>query len=148
MNPSTQQQHSSTIHPVIGRGLRPKLAPVFMLRCPYCAKEPLRQKGSWFEFAEGCCRCRYRYERELGYYTGASWMINFPITASLAFLLVVALVAADLALKSTHIAMIVTIFIFAVGILIFPYAQALWLYLEHRIRPLTVDDDWPEAGSV
>lgn len=126
----------------------PRLGAALRLKCPYCGVEPLQQKGSWFEFDVGCSRCEYRYEREEGYYTGASWMINFPFTATLAFLLVTALVWANLALSSTQIALIATVFVFGFGMFFFPYSQAIWMCIEHRFHPLNQEDVWlPEISK-
>lgn len=120
---------------------KPSLGFAMRLRCLYCGEHRLLKPGSWFEFVKGCPRCAYRYERELGYYTSASWMINFPATASLAFSLVVYLIWADLPLSSLQVAMIVSAFTLGFGLFIFPYAQAFWMYFEHRINPLTAEDE-------
>jgi hypothetical protein len=120
---------------------KPILRLALRLRCLYCGQHSLLKPGSWFEFVKGCPRCSYRYEREDGYYTSASWMINFPLTASLAFLLVVYLIGADLALSSLQVAMLASAFTLGFGLFIFPFAQAFWMYIEHRIHPLTAEDE-------
>ncbi len=118
---------------------QPRFLPVLRLHCPYCCEESLRAASSWFEFKEVCPRCHYKIERENGYFTGASWMINFPVTASLAFLLVIWLYQAG-GWGSMSIAGIAAFFTFAFGLWFFPFSQSLWLYIEHRLRPLEAED--------
>ena len=89
---------------------KPNLWKALRLRCPYCGIEKLQKKGSWFQFREGCTTCGYRYERELGYYSGASWMINFPVTGLLGFFLVVALVMWT-PLTATPLAILTSVFV-------------------------------------
>src|SRR5690348_4955994 len=62
-----------------------KLGPIFKLKCPYCARTPLRAPGSWFTFGPGCRECNYSYEREIGYFSGASWMVSFTVVSLLGF---------------------------------------------------------------
>ncbi len=119
----------------------PSLIAALRLRCPYCKVEPLRKKGSWVDFKEVCPRCHYRIEREAGYFTGATWMFNFPMTGVLAFILVLVLYqGAHEALGSMGIAAVGAVFTFAFGIWFYPYSQSLWLWLEHRLRPLEAQD--------
>ncbi len=119
---------------------RPALWPVLRLRCPYCAVESLRKDGSWFDFKAVCPRCHYKIERENGYFTGASWMINFPVTGTLAFLLVVVLYLGAPSLGSMGIAAVTSLFTFAFGIWFFPFSQSLWLWMEHSLHPLRDED--------
>lgn len=119
----------------------PSLWKALALRCPYCGKEPLQKKGSWFDFKETCGLCHYRIERETGYFTGASWIFNFPITGTLAFVLVYYLyLYAREPLGSMGIAGLGAGFTFIFGFWFYPYSQALWLYMEHRFRPLETQD--------
>ena len=118
---------------------KPDLLSALSLKCPYCQKQRLLKKSSYFVFHKACKDCEYLFEREAGYWTGASWMLNFPITSSLAFLLVVYLML-ESKLNEELIAAIVSGFIFAFGALIFPFCQALYLWLDHKIKPLTNDD--------
>ena len=66
-------------------------------------------------------------------------MLNFPITSSLSFILVVYMMLTS-NLSEEWIASIISVFVFAFGALIFPYCQAIYLWLDHRIKPLTKDD--------
>ncbi len=118
---------------------RPNFLSALKLKCPYCKKQKLLKNSSYFVFNKACNNCEYLIEREVGYWTGASWMLNFPITSTLAFILVVYLMLTS-KLNEELIATIVSVFIFAFGALIFPFCQALYLYLDHKIKPLSVDD--------
>ena len=85
---------------------------VLRLRCPYCKNQKLLKDSSYFIFHKACNNCEYLIEREVGYWAGASWMLNFPITSSLSFILVVYMMLAS-NLSEEWIAGIVSIFVFA-----------------------------------
>ena len=128
---------------------RPSFLAALRLRCPYCRVESLRKSGSWVDFKEVCPRCHYRIEREAGYFTGATWMFNFPVTGVLAFVLVLILFEyAREPLGSLGIAACGAVFTFAFGIWFYPYSQSLWLYLEHRLRPLETQDFVSSAADL
>ena len=118
---------------------KPRFLSALFLKCPYCEKQKFLVDSSYFVFHRACHKCEYLIEREVGYWTGASWMINFPITSTLAFLLVVYLMALT-DINEELIALLVSIFIFAFGALIFPFCQGVYLWLDHKIKPLTKDD--------
>ncbi len=118
---------------------KPNFLSALCLNCPYCNTQKLLKKSSYFVFHKACNNCEYLIEREVGYWTGASWMLNFPITSTLAFILVVYLMLTS-DLNEEWIASIVSVFIFAFGALIFPFCQAVYLWLDHKIKPLTNDD--------
>lgn len=127
----------------------PRLLSALRLRCPYCQEEKLQKPGSWFDFQEVCSLCHYRIERETGYFTGASWIFNFPITGTLAFVLVYYLYTyAREPLGSLGIAGAGAFFTFAFGIWFYPYSQGLWLYMEHRFRPLEREDFVPAPSQL
>ena len=105
---------------------RPSLKAALKLRCIYCGETPLLKKGSLIDFDYGCSRCSYRYEREEGYFTGATWMFNFPLTSVLAFLLVAALLFWT-NLSSLALATICSGFTVLFGTLFYPLSQSLWL---------------------
>jgi hypothetical protein len=75
-------------------------------------------------------------------------MINFPVTGTLAFALTAFLVQLDTDLSSMWIAAIVSVFVFAFGLLFFPFSQALWIYLEHRFHPLGPADEWQPPATA
>jgi hypothetical protein len=118
---------------------KPKLLPTLLLRCPHCGKESLRKKGSWFEFKEGCSICNYRYEREAGYFTGASWMINYTVISLAGVGMAWYLVAAT-PLRGLWIASMISLFVIVFGLWFFPYGKAIWMYFDHLINPLSADD--------
>lgn len=133
---------TETVHkPRLARE-KPSLMHALLLKCPYCGEHELRQRGSWFEFQSGCPRCSYRYEREEGYFTSASWMISFPTTATLAVVLAVVLMISDFGLSAMNISALLAALITGCGLLSFPYAQAIWMVIDHRIHPLSSEDYW------
>jgi len=121
---------------MVDRSARPSLIHALRLRCLYCGQTPLRKERSWFEFGAGCSSCDYKYEREEGYYTGASWMVGFTVT-SLVGMIVAALVFylypdADAMVIAAAASFSLLLF----GMWFFPYSQALWMYFDHTVHPL------------
>jgi uncharacterized protein (DUF983 family) len=118
----------------------PKLLFSMMLKCPHCGKSPLLMAGSWINFSAGCKICNYKYEREIGYFSGASWMITYSV-ASLAAMGSGALMVwkyselGDLVVAGVP----ATIGAF-VALLFIPMGRSLWMYFDHRFHPLTEDD--------
>lgn len=55
----------------------------FCLRCPLCGQGPLF--AGWFAMHERCQHCRWRFEREPGYFLGAMY-INYGVTVVIALL--------------------------------------------------------------
>jgi uncharacterized protein (DUF983 family) len=108
------------------------------MRCPYCGETPLM--AHWFQFQHGCQCCDYRYEREIGYFTGASWMVMFPIVALVGFAMAAALLIFVPHLDALVVAAICSVAMVGVGVLIMPLSMALWLYGDHAIHPLNPDD--------
>lgn len=127
---------------------KPKLLPVLRLMCPYCGQTPLRKKGAWFSFGPGCVGCDYAFERELGYYAGASWMVNFPVVAVSGFLLAALLMIFAKDLSAEVIASISCVYILIFGAWFTPYSMALWMYGEHLLHPLNEDDSFSQNEIV
>ena len=119
---------------------KPEFGKAISLHCPYCGVTPLRREKSWFEFQAGCSSCRYLYERESGYFTGASWMINFSFVALLGFAIGFFLLAMEPKPDGLVIALIINAIIIVACCLIFPFGKALWLWLDHLLHPLTDED--------
>ena len=117
--------------------LKPNLVSALVLKCPYCRSNSLNK--SYFVFKKTCDNCLYPIEREEGYWSGASWLVNFPITSTLSFILVVALMAKT-DLNEEIIAGLVAAFVFIFGALIFPFCQAFYMWLDHKMKPLNQDD--------
>ena len=107
--------------------MKPKFINCLRMRCLYCGKTKLLKEKSWFDFGEGCNECDYRYEREAGYYTGASWLINFPVTSVLAFVLGAYLYTTLNDVSSQQVALAVSFFIILFGIAFFPWNSKLFI---------------------
>lgn len=122
---------------------KPRLLPALRLRCPYCGETTLRQGRSWFVFDRGCQRCDYAYEREVGYFTGASWLVNFPVVGVTSFVFAAILLALYPDWDALVIAIVASVFILILGILFTPFSMALWMYFEHSFHPLDEDDKYP-----
>ncbi len=112
----------------------PKLAYALRLRCPHCGETPLLLKGSWLTFGTGCASCDYEYERETGYFSGASWVINYLVAG------VSGLTIAGLLLWQMPAVGLGNVIAIAAGIGVavafFPVAKALWIWLDHLLHPL------------
>jgi uncharacterized protein (DUF983 family) len=112
---------------------------IVTLRCPHCLQSRLRKENSWFDFKEGCKRCNYRYEREEGYFLGAPWMINYPLTSVIS-------IAAGVyfyrytEIHSSALAALLSVIAIGVGAFFYPYARAIWMVGDHIIHPLQDKD--------
>lgn len=111
------------------------------LRCPVCGVSPLfpsarsvRSLHDWLTPLEGCPRCRYRYERESGYFLLATWAINYIVVGGLA-LAVWLLVATLTTLSLTSTLLVLLIPMPLLSLLLVRHAKALWLALDHFIDP-------------
>ena len=124
---------------------KPKLVPALRLRCPYCGVTPLRRPGSWFNFAQGCESCDFRFERELGYYAGASWMVNFPVIGVSGFALAGLLLFLMKDSDPMVIAVITSVYMLVFGAWFTPFSMAIWLFVEHRLHPLDADDHFAKT---
>lgn len=109
------------------------------MRCPYCLQTPLRKPGSWFEFKDGCPRCNYRYEREDGYFSGAPWMVTYPILA-VAVLSIVIGFSSDLGLGSFKLMGAIALVAVMIGLGLYPFSRAIWMVLDHLLHPLQDKD--------
>ena len=109
------------------------------LRCPHCNQSKLLKPKSWFEFEDGCPLCNYRFEREEGYFWGAPWMINYPITAVAAIFIGIAL-KQHFGLSSLTLAAAISLCTVGLAILIYPFARALWMMGDHFFHPLSDSD--------
>jgi uncharacterized protein (DUF983 family) len=106
------------------------------LQCPYCGQTPLQK--SWLAFAQGCPKCQYAFEREVGYYTGASQMVLFP--AVIGFGIICGVMGYSFGLKGLWLAAISSIAMVVSALVFFPWSQALWLLMDHFFHPLNKDD--------
>lgn len=111
------------------------------LRCPVCGVSPLfsparsvRSLHDWLTPLEGCPRCRYRYERESGYFLLATWAINYIFVGGLA-LAAWLLVAIFTGLSLTGTLLVLLVPMPLLSLLLVRHAKALWLALDHFIDP-------------
>lgn len=111
------------------------------LRCPVCGESPMflpwrdvRSLSAWLGPLEGCPRCRYRYERESGYFLLATWVFNYLFVAGAALLAWFLLATfCRLSLTATLLAILVPMPI--ASLLVARHAKALWLAFDHFIDP-------------
>jgi uncharacterized protein (DUF983 family) len=111
------------------------------LTCPECGRspifKPLRQvRGitDWLRPLDGCPRCRYRYEREEGYFLLAIWVINYGIVGGLAVFLALtldALVGLTLRQQILYVVLPMPFLSF----LLARHAKALFLAIDHFVDP-------------
>jgi hypothetical protein len=121
---------------------KPSLTSAMKLRCLYCGKTPLSKPGSWFAFDEGCKQCDYCFEREAGYFVGATWMVNFPVISFFGLCVAAPLVLFYSSLGALGIATIASSAVLLFALLSFNRCNALWIFLDHLIHPLTDEDRW------
>jgi uncharacterized protein (DUF983 family) len=128
--------------------MKTHISSLLALRCPHCNESKLLKPKSWFEFEPGCTRCNYRYEREEGYFWGAPWMINYPISAAAAIFLGIEL-KQSFGLSSLKLASAISLVTIALAVAIYPHARALWMIGDHMFHPLSekdrLSDDKPLA---
>jgi len=100
-------------------------------RCPRCGQGRLFTR--WVRMVERCPRCRYRFEREEGFFLGA-FVVNFGVTEGL--LLVVALVP-FIALRAagrapdtaTFVAVALAVAVVAPAAF-YPFSRTLWAAID------------------
>lgn len=119
-----------------------KYRSIIRLRCPYCEQTPLLRQGSWFQFDHGCQVCDYSYEREPGYFTGASWMVNYTVSAIFGCGLAAFSLYRFPAVDALVTAGGVSIFLVVFGLWFVPYSMALWLLFDHTLHPLTENEQY------
>lgn len=119
---------------------KPSFIFAMLLRCPHCGKTPLRRKGSFVEFDKGCDICGYRYEREIGYFSGASWMMNYTFAALIAMLAGGYMVWKHSDAGDMIVAGIPALFGGVAAFLFIPWGRSLWMWIDHTLHPLTEED--------
>lgn len=118
---------------------KPSLLLALRLRCPYCGVTPLQKRKSWILFRPGCEPCDYVFEREDGYYGGATH-IGITLICLASFAATGILMWRFPTLNTEVISATIGISILILGTWSFPYNRALWIYFDHRIHPLGDDD--------
>ncbi len=123
------------------------------LRCPVCGISPIfiplrrtRRLSNWFTPLDGCPRCGYPYERELGYFLFSQWVLNFGfvVFVSLCVSLVIE-VYTDSSLVFKLVCTLTPVPIIGVGIA--RHAKALFIAIDHFLDPferfpLGDDEGW------
>ena len=106
-------------------------------RCAVCGGGGLFR--GWFEMAERCPTCGYRFEREEGFFLGA-YVINLAVAQALVILLAVVpaivLLNAD---AGVGLAPIVAAGVAAAVLgpmFFYPWSKTLWVAIELIMRPL------------
>jgi hypothetical protein len=124
---------------------KPSFFNAMKLRCLYCGTTPLLRKGNLVEFGVGCAQCNYKYEREVGYFSGASWMMTYTFSALSALAAGGYMVwkhsdAGDLVVAG------VPAFFGGISALLFiPWGRSLWMWFDHTFHPLTDADQLNQA---
>jgi len=117
----------------LGRAMR--------LRCPVCGEHPIfpgwrRTRGlrQWLTPLEGCPRCRYRYDREPGYFLLATWVFDYAAVggAALAAWFLLATLT-DLPLVPLLLVLLLPMPV--ASILIARHAKAVWIAFDHFVDP-------------
>ena len=126
---------------------KPNLFHALRLRCPYCGVTKFQSDGSFFNFRDGCQICDYKFEREVGYFSGAAWMITYAVAAVLAMM-----GGGIMVWKFSDMGDFVVAGIPAlcggVGAMLFiPWGRAIWLYVDHRFHRLDDADRLSTAHS-
>ena len=111
------------------------------LRCPVCGEQPIfapwrrvRSLRQWLTPLDGCPRCRYRYDREPGYFLLATWAFNYVAVGG------AALLAWLLLSTFTAIPLVPMLFLLLVpmplaSLLFARHAKAFWLAFDHFVDP-------------
>jgi hypothetical protein len=110
------------------------------LNCPLCGNHPLLRPKSHFEFAKGCPECKYFFEREEGYFSGAAWMIGYPIIGL--SMLVGGLLVLQFwkNLDSYSVALVGFAIGIVFGIAAFPWFRSLWMVFDLYFQPLSKEE--------
>jgi hypothetical protein len=119
---------------------KPKLLYALRLQCVHCGRTPLLKKGSLVTFADGCSSCNYRYEREVGYFSGASWMMNYTFAALMAMASGAYMVWKHSDAGDFIVAGVPALFGGSAALLFIPWGRSLWMWFDHLFHPLTNAD--------
>ena len=126
-------QASSDLPPGGGARLRALLGRAARRVCPNCGEGDIWT--GWFSMKDRCPRCRYRFEREEGYFLGAM-AVNLLVAEFIPIgILIVLFVWTDL----SWIALEAIVIPLALGlpILFYPFARTFWMAIDLMITPKT-----------
>lgn len=114
---------------------------------------PLRQTRSlrdWLTPLDGCPRCGYAYEREIGYFLLAIWAVNYTLSAVLGIAIYLLLeIFADLSISALLAATLLPPFF--CSILSARHSKSLFLAFDHFFDPAVPfrdDDDGTESDPA
>jgi uncharacterized protein (DUF983 family) len=119
---------------------KPNLFHALRLRCPHCGKTALLRAGHFLEFGVGCEPCNYKYEREIGYFSGASWMMNYTFASLMAMLAGGYMVWKHSDAGDLIVAGIPALFGAVAAFVFIPWGRSLWMWIDHKLHPLTEAD--------
>ncbi len=119
---------------------KPKLLYALRLKCVHCGRSPLLKNGSFVTFEDGCPNCNYRYEREIGYFSGASWMMNYTFAALMAMLSGAYMVWKHSDAGDFVVAGVPAFLGGSAAFLFIPWGRSLWMWFDHMAHPLTDAD--------
>jgi len=114
-------------------------------RCPLCGRGGLYD--GWFTMKERCPGCRYRFDREEGFFFGA-YVMNLAITEGLVLLMAVVPLIAILAVNpdASVVPFLVSGLVAAVvaPIAFYPFSRTLWSAVDLILRPAEAREptDW------
>lgn len=118
----------------------PHLLNALRLKCLYCGHVSLLKPGNPLAFTSGCAACNYKYEREVGYFSGASWMITYTVSALSAMIAGAVMVWKYSDLGDLIVAGVPAFFGAVMALLFIPFGRSLWMYIDHFFHPLTDAD--------
>jgi len=110
------------------------------LRCPHCGQTPLLRQGHLVEFGTGCKPCGYRYEREIGYFSGASWMMNYTFAALTAMAAGGYMVWRHSDAGDLIVAGVPALFGGIAALVFIPWGRSIWMWFDHLCHPLNEAD--------
>lgn len=111
---------------------------------------PLRRTRSlhdWFTPLDGCPRCGYAYEREIGYFLMAIWAVGYGFGSLFGLAVYLTLETYyKVSLPTIMIATILPVVVFA--LLFARHAKAYFLAFDHFVDPPVPDVDDDSGGEV
>lgn len=124
------------------------------LRCPHCGTKPLfvplhktRSLHDWFTPLDGCPRCGYPYEREIGYFLMSIWAVGYGFGA-LFGLAVYFYLETQYRLPFSKVLAATMAAVFLFVLLFARHAKALYLAFDHFVDPPVRDfDDDPGTDA-
>jgi uncharacterized protein (DUF983 family) len=115
-------------------------------RCPLCGSGDLFT--GWFTMRERCPRCRYRFEREEGFFLGA-YVVNLAVTEGLVLLLAIVpciiLFANDPGVSVVPVVLAGLAAAVLGPMLFYPFSKTLWTAVDLILRPVDAPEPTDRA---